>query len=60
MEEVKRFREIIYKIRDKEGLVLIGDSITDIGDIKSICRKDYLENLENEISLDEIDLKGEI
>ena len=59
MEEVKRFREVKYKIRDKEGLVLIGDSITDIDDIKSICRKDYLENLENEISLDEIDLKEE-
>lgn len=59
MEKVKRFREIIYKIRDKEGLVLIGDSITDIDDIKSICRKDYLENLEKEIGLDEIDLKGE-
>lgn len=60
MEEVKRFREVKYKIRDKEGLVLIGDSITDIDDIKSICRKDYLENLEKEIGLDEIDLKGEI
>lgn len=59
MEEVKRFREIIYKIRDKEGLVLIGDSITDIDDIKSICRKDYLENLEKEIALNEISLKGE-
>ena len=59
MEKVKRFREIIYKIRDKEGLVLIGDSITDIDDIKSICRKDYLENLEKEIGLDEIDLEGE-
>ena len=59
MEKVKRFREIIYKIRDKEVLVLIGDSITDIDDIKSICRKDYLENLEKEIGLDEIDLKGE-
>lgn len=60
MEKVKRFREVKYKIRDKEGLVLIGDSITDIDDIKSICRKDYLENLEKEIGLDEIDLKGEI
>ena len=59
MEEVKKFREVKYKIREKEGLVLIGDSITDIDDIKSICRKDYLENLEKEISLDEIDLKGE-
>lgn len=60
MEKVKRFREVKYKIRDKEELVLIGDSITDIDDIKSICRKDYLENLEKEIGLDEIDLKGEI
>lgn len=60
MEKVKRFREVKYKIRDKEGLVLIEDSITDIDDIKSICRKDYLENLEKEIGLDEIDLKGEI
>ena len=60
MGKVKKFREIIYKIRNKKGLVLIGDSITDIDDIKSICRKDYLENLEKEIGLDEIDLKGEI
>lgn len=59
MEEVKKFREVKYKIREKEGLVLIGDSITDIDDIKSICRKDYLENLEKEISFNEIDLKGE-
>lgn len=60
MGKVKKFREIIYKIRDKKGLVLIGDSITDIDDIKSICRKDYLENLGKEIGLDEIKLKGEI
>lgn len=60
MGKVKKFREIIYKIRNKKGLVLIEDSITDIDDIKSICRKDYLENLEKEIGLDEIELKGEI
>lgn len=60
MGKVKKFREIIYKIRNKKGLVLIGNSITDIDDIKSICRKDYLENLEKEIGLDEIELKGEI
>ena len=60
MGKVKKFREIIYTIRNKKGLVLIEDSITDIDDIKSICRKDYLENLEKEIGLDEIELKGEI
>lgn len=59
MEKVKYFRKIIYKIRDKKGFVLIGESITDIDDIKSICRKDYLENLEKEITLKQIELKGE-
>ena len=60
MEEIKKFREIKYEIRGKKGLVLIGESITDIDDIKSICRKDYIENIQKEINLDEIKIvKGE-
>ena len=50
------YTEIKYKIRDVEGVVLIGETITDIDDIKSICRRDYLENLEQEIKLDEIEI----
>lgn len=61
MEEIKKIRKIEYEIREKKGLILIGESITDIDDIKSICRRDYIENIQKEISLDEIKIvKGEI
>ena len=53
---MQTYTEIKYKIRDVEGVVLIGETITDIDDIKSICRRDYLENLEQEIKLDEIEI----
>lgn len=60
MEEIKKIREIEYEIKGKRGLVLIGESITDIDDIKSICRRDYIENIQKEINLDEIKItKGE-
>ena len=59
MEEIKKFREIEYEIKGKKGLVLIGESITDIDDIKSICRRDYIENIQKEINLDEIKIMKE-
>lgn len=56
---MQNYRKVIYSIKGKEGIVLIGETIEDIDDIKSICRKDYLENLEREIKLDEIKILSE-
>ena len=52
---MQNYRKVIYSIKGKEGVVLIGETIEDIDDIKSICRKDYLENLK----LDEIKILSE-
>lgn len=56
---MQTYTKIKYKIRDVEGVVLIGETITDIDDIKSICRRDYLENLQREISLKEVKILSE-
>lgn len=56
---MQNYRKVIYSMKGKEGVVLIGEIIEDIDDIKSICRKDYLENLEREIKLDEIKILSE-
>ena len=48
---MEEFKEISYKIENRERTVLINKDITDEKDIKEICWKDYLERLKEEIEI---------
>lgn len=48
---MEEFKEIRYKIENKERTVLISKDITNEKDIKEICWKDYLESLKEEIEI---------
>lgn len=48
---MKSFRKVNYEFREKKGTVLVGETITDVEEIKNICMKDYLENLSKEIKI---------